>query len=574
MHPVRFKSVFYSVVLASMAVFPLCAGENLGSVGSVFQNILNQHAAIVASPAPKTSATYSFEISTGEVAKISVWDYFYEEGQLSMTGYALESQSQNSEFIIKGNSASLYGWLVLKDKNIAYEYITDPNGQVMVNKVPVTKIFPICMLRDPVMPLPPEPVNLNMPQIDSILPHVGVYDGTTNINKLQSIPGAKKVLYIEITEIQGKGAANLWQLWQGQSAAYSMYDVNVTTDPAVYTAAGTGNSGRSHFYNQSGRSSCGGGFGTGSACTLYLDGPGNGYSMARTVAHETGHQMGLAHDGGSNGGEYFNGFSAFKWTPMMGNYWPGDSWGTEALYQWSKGEYTSATNTQDDLTVIARNVAFKQDDFPGTSPLKMQGTKVPALMNRGRIGKDDEDVFSFKIVGTGSVNLTLSRIEYMGGAMLDIDATIKNSTGAQVLHDNKNAIRGAVLTGPLPAGDYTLVIKGGAEGTPQNGFSSYSSTGYYSIDGEIVGGVSIAQHRSQFDQSLASFLNPSHSLLNLRFPPDVKVSKIALTSLSGKTLFSSPKKVESIDLSALSRGFYLLQIEANGESIQRKISRF
>ena len=42
---------------------------------------------------------------------------------------------------------------------------------------------------------------------------------------------------------------------------------------------------------------------------------------------------------------------------------------------------------------------------------------------------------------------------------------------------------------PLSAGEYTLVIKGGSEGTPQNGFSAYSSTGFYAIDGEISGGV-------------------------------------------------------------------------------------
>jgi vibriolysin len=40
----------------------------------------------------------------------------------------------------------------------------------------------------------------------------------------------------------------------------------------------------------------------------------------------------------------------------------------------------------------------------------------------------------------------------------------------------------------LPAGAYTLVIKGGAEGTPSNGFSNYSSLGWYALKGTLSAG--------------------------------------------------------------------------------------
>jgi hypothetical protein len=39
----------------------------------------------------------------------------------------------------------------------------------------------------------------------------------------------------------------------------------------------------------------------------------------------------------------------------------------------------------------------------------------------------------------------------------------------------------------LSAGNYRLVIAGGAEGTPSNGFSNYSSLGYYGMKGSLVG---------------------------------------------------------------------------------------
>ena len=35
--------------------------------------------------------------------------------------------------------------------------------------------------------------------------------------------------------------------------------------------------------------------------------------------------------------------------PIMGSNIPKTDWGDQALFQWSKGEYTSATQKQDDL---------------------------------------------------------------------------------------------------------------------------------------------------------------------------------------------------------------------------------
>src|SRR5262245_13618801 len=98
--------------------------------------------------------------------------------------------------------------------------------------------------------------------------------------------------------------------------------------------------------------------------TLYND----GYATGRIADHESGHGLGLGHDGGSDGGEYFNGFSAFQWTPLMGNIWPGDRW-AQGLFQLSKGEYTSATQTQDDFAIIDRTLDYVPDDIPNSKAL-------------------------------------------------------------------------------------------------------------------------------------------------------------------------------------------------------------
>ena len=55
------------------------------------------------------------------------------------------------------------------------------------------------------------------------------------------------------------------------------------------------------------------------------------------------------------------------------------------------------------------------------------------------------------------------------------------------MQHNAPVSRHAELGVALQAGDYTLVIKGGGEGTPANGFSNYSSVGFYAIEGTLTG---------------------------------------------------------------------------------------
>jgi hypothetical protein len=211
-----------------------------------------------------------------------------------------------------------------------------------------------------------------------------------------------------------------------------------------------------------------------------------------TTSHELGHLMGLDHDGGGSGGEYFEGFSAFKWVPIMGNSTPKTSWGVQALFQWSKGEYTGATETQDDLAIITKNLPYREDDIPDARALVVaSGGQVSSVDNRGQIARNtDSDTFTFTIgSGGGRATLVVDRIEYFAGAYLDVDAEIQNASGMTIAQSNDKVARTATLDVSLPAGAYRLIIKGGAEGTPQNGFSNYSSLGYYGISGTITGGV-------------------------------------------------------------------------------------
>jgi hypothetical protein len=273
-----------------------------------------------------------------------------------------------------------------------------------------------------------------------------------------------------------------------------MLDLNVTTDVNVYNAAKAANilrTGVINFVNRDGRSYAPlHSFGTTSAGTLFRNpssGFDYGYGIGMTGAHEIGHQMGVDHDRGTPGGEYFEGIPAYQWGPIMGNYWYGASWQNQ-LFGWSKGEYASATNFEDDLRImnVEESVPYRADDNPISRPLQVVGGVIDASSNFGQIERTgDTDTFTFSTSSIATLNLRIDPLEYL--RMLDVEVAIYNSSNAVVAQSNMAVHRSAEFTNlTLPAGNYRIVVKGGAEGTPSHGFSNYSSLGFYGMKGTLV----------------------------------------------------------------------------------------
>jgi hypothetical protein len=48
----------------------------------------------------------------------------------------------------------------------------------------------------------------------------------------------------------------MWQVWQSVAASFSAFDVNVTTNPAVYTGTTSANRGKAVFSSEDQISSC------------------------------------------------------------------------------------------------------------------------------------------------------------------------------------------------------------------------------------------------------------------------------------------------------------------------------
>ena len=109
---------------------------------------------------------------------------------------------------------------------------------------------------------------------------------------------------------------------------------------------------------------------------------------AQAVSHEVGHNLGLSHDGlSSPASDYYPGTA--HWGPIMG------AAANRAVSQWSRGEYTRASRTEDDLAVITQhNLPLRTDDHGDTTGTARELGAAAAYDVEGVIAtRTDVDVF-------------------------------------------------------------------------------------------------------------------------------------------------------------------------------------
>ncbi|QNA88596.1 hypothetical protein G4G28_09015 [Massilia sp. Dwa41.01b] len=471
-------------------------GVEIGTVDTVIKGFAAQRA---------NSRSMVAHSMNGKTVAANIRDYFEKDGVVSISGTAIDTP--HSAFMLKGSKKKIYGYLLKYDTKQAFEYTTDAAGKVWLTEVDIKKIVPDF---DPdfkvpdsiVRPTAAVPHPVYSPMALRQAPHIGPYQNQ-DVLQLQSKPGSPYVFYLNTaavmsgsTPLNGVTRENMYRAWQSVADQYSMLNLNVTTSRAVYDAARAANvlrTGIINFVNQDGRSFAPlNSFGSTTAGTLYRNpsaGFDYGYGIGMTGAHEIGHQMGMGHDGGGTGGEYFEGIAAYQWGPIMGNYWMGAYWPNQ-LFTWSRGEYSTATNREDDLyrMTTVESVPYMADDNPNGRALVLgSGGAIDPARNFGQIERNtDTDTFTFTTTGVSTLNLRIDPLEYL--RMLDVSATIYNAANVAVATSNLSVNRSAQFTNlSLPAGSYRLVVRGGAEGTPANGFSNYSSLGWFGMKGTLTG---------------------------------------------------------------------------------------
>jgi PKD repeat protein len=344
---------------------------------------------------------------------------------------------------------------------------------------------------------------------------------------LNSRPGSKRVIYLDFNGHQTSGTewnassgvdpiispaytrdsdpafsdaelGYIQKMWRQVAEDFAPFDVNVTTqDPGQ--AAITRNGSSDEYYGtrvvvtEDNFDGCGcGGF---AYLTAFND-TSDYYKPAfvfntsvvgagEAITHETGHNLGLNHDGADGVGYYQgHGNGDTGWAPIMGvGYY-------QPLVQWSKGEYAGASNAEDDIARIQTYGAPLMTDDHGDSntgatllDTSTDGITV-SLDGAGLIRlREDVDVFTF-LSGGGSYVISVAPAPFSSN--LDILAQLYNGTGTLVASANPVDSLPAVLSGNLVAGEYFLKIEGTGKGDPlDTGYTDYGSLGRYTVSGSI-----------------------------------------------------------------------------------------
>ncbi len=373
-------------------------------------------------------------------------------------------------------------------------------------------------------PLPADPVTADS---------TGVIDGTlaplAETFALHSKPGAKRTIYLNFQGAQltstawnGSGGTltalpfdidgvpytfsttelqRIQAIWQRVAEDYAPFEVNVTTqappaDQLTRSASSDDVYGTTVLVTSTSgvySCSCGGVAYVGIFDTVgdyykpalvFYDklGGGNEKYVAEAISHEAGHNVGLAHDGYSGGGYYGgHGTGETGWAPIMGVGY------SQALVQWSKGEYATANNTEDDYTVMAANgLAPRADDHGGSvataTPLSgSAGGGVATLSAQGVIERPgDVDMFSFS-AGAGSASF--SAAPAARSPNVDLKLELRNAAGQVLASANPAEALAASFNATLPAaGTYVLAVTGVGKGDPlTTGYTAYGSVGLYAV---------------------------------------------------------------------------------------------
>ena len=287
----------------------------------------------------------------------------------------------------------------------------------------------------------------------------------------------------------------------------------------------------------------------------------------------------LSHDGGSaqTDPEYFEGLPKVQWCPIMGNYWFGGNW-TDQLYTWSKGEYNTATNKEDDFYImnVGEKVPYMTDDIVSSKALKISPSGgISPDANWGQIEKNtDSDAFTFEIGPSGGkIDLRIDPLEYL--RQLDVAAKIVNASGTTISSSNLQVDRSAEFKAvTLQEGKYSIIIEGGAELTPQTGVSKYGSLGYYGMEGTVTGAVITSVDKVAFDNSVSVYPNPTSEFINISYGFNNPSTQVGLLNITGQTIYESNQMVQRIDLSNFAKGVYFLRVASNGESCVKKVYKY
>lgn len=411
---------------------------------------------------------------------------------------SFEGRSKRDRMFLSWQGDRARGLVMLPSENLAYEILGN-GGEYSVRE---------WLLKDMLCatPLPGgRSVDTGIPLPENRVTRLTASRITTaEVPALQSRPGAPHVIYLDFDgeTVTGSSwaapgqsivapaarmtASQVRETWTRVCRDFEPFAVNITTVRSDYDNADIGR--KIHCIITSNDQASPGAGGVAflnsfrsrwpgeKVCWSFLD--YNARDCADVISHELGHTFGLNHDGRiSPTEEYYTGHGSGEtgWAPIMGiGYY-------RQLAQWSRGEYASANNQQDDIAIIASdlNLPRTTDDHGNSSA---QATAVTGDRADGVITTPtDNDFFSITLdAGEHSIFANPS-----AHGNIDLELQVQGAAGAVLATDNPleqlSATARFTLTSPQ-----TVVLRVAARGKPEvlgTGYSSYGSLGSYSLSG-------------------------------------------------------------------------------------------
>ena len=244
--------------------------------------------------------------------------------------------------------------------------------------------------------------------------------------------------------------------------------------------------------------------------------------VADTCVHELGHSLGLSHDGRVSPADTYyagHGTDATSWAPHMGVGY------SRYLVQWSKGEYLSANNREDDLAKITtlNGFGYRPDDHASsrTAALAIGGAASGGTFVVDQTGVIEQRTDSdwFKIT-SGAGTLSLTAVGGPVNTMLDIQMDLYDGAGTLIASSNPVTAVTASISKSVAVGTYYVRIDGVGNGDPlTTGYTDYGSLGQYHLLGSHVASGSGGSVTATYDAA-----NKSLSLTGDGNPNSVSVT--------------------------------------------------